>query len=144
MYDMALDNNDRVLVTGFTDGTPDRDVVVYRFLNSSVTQAFVDARVVAQNTEIFFCQCNGWLFIGVKICMNGGFSPQNATSFTFNTTGTTNLSNIANAKVYFTGTSAFFSSSNQFGSDVASPNGSFTVNGTQALSNGDNYFLASL
>lgn len=64
------------------------------------------------------------------------------TQFNLSTTGTagTDLtSNITTAKIYYTGSSSTFATTNLFGS-LASPSGSFTVTGTQALANGDNYF----
>jgi hypothetical protein len=49
---------------------------------------------------------------------------------------------IANAKVFYTGSSSSFSTGTQFGSTVTSPNGAFSVNagGPYPLSLGDNYF----
>ncbi len=54
--------------------------------------------------------------------------------------GTTNPADIANAKVYYTGTSSTFSTTTQFGSTIINPNGSFTVSGSTTLVPGSNYF----
>ncbi len=79
--------------------------------------------------------------IGIQIVTNGANSPLSATSFTFNTTGSTNaLGDITNAKVFYTGTNSAFNSTLQFGNTVVSPNGTFIVNGTQELADGTNYF----
>ena len=65
--------------------------------------------------------------------------PANLTSITFNTTGSTNPSDIAAARVYYTGSSATFSPVTLFGT-VNSPSGSFNVTGSQPLVEGNNYF----
>jgi hypothetical protein len=79
--------------------------------------------------------------ISIPITMSGTLSPINITQLNFTTTGTTNPSvDISNAKVFYTGTSSSFSTATQFGSTVASPNGSFSISGTQTLSEGTNYF----
>ncbi len=54
--------------------------------------------------------------------------------------GTTNPADIANAKVYYTGTSSTFATTTQFGSTVVSPNGTFIVSGSTTLVPGSNYF----
>ena len=59
------------------------------------------------------------------------------------TTGTTSLSDITNLKVWYTGTSSTFATGTQFGTTVAAPGATQTVTGTQALSNGTNYFWVS-
>ncbi|OYU97751.1 MAG: hypothetical protein CFE21_05535 [Bacteroidetes bacterium B1(2017)] len=65
----------------------------------------------------------------------------NATSFSFSTNGSAApLVNIANAKVFYTGSSNAFASTTQVGTAVAAPSGTFTITGNQALGNGDNYF----
>jgi len=59
---------------------------------------------------------------------------------TFGTTGSTNpATDISTAKVYYT-TSTTFSSTTQFGTAVANPNGTFTVSGSQTIPAGVGYF----
>lgn len=79
--------------------------------------------------------------ISIPVTMSGSLSPINLTQLNFTTLGTTNPSvDISNAKVYYTGLYNSFSTATQFGTTVASPNGSFSISGTQALSDGVNYF----
>lgn len=79
--------------------------------------------------------------IGVQVVVTGGnVNPLSMASLSLNTTGTSAVSDITNAKVYYTGTSATFATGTQFGSTVNNPSGSFTVTGTQTLSFGTNYF----
>ncbi len=77
----------------------------------------------------------------VELVTNGNLSPFSATSFTFNTNGSTSpVSDIANAKLYYTATSSAFSTTNQFGETIISPDGEFIITGNQELSNGRNNF----
>lgn len=80
--------------------------------------------------------------IGIQIVTNGTNNPITATSFTFNTTGTTApATDIQNARLWYTAGSGTFATTTQVGSVVAAPNGAFTINGfTQALVGGTNYF----
>jgi hypothetical protein len=73
-------------------------------------------------------------------------SPISATSFGLNTIGGGNDTlNIANAKIYYTGNSATFSSANLFGTySVTAPTTpvwpAYAITGSQQLTNGTNYF----
>ncbi|MBI4649521.1 MAG: hypothetical protein HY738_23705, partial [Bacteroidia bacterium] len=83
--------------------------------------------------------------IGVQIVTNGALSAFSATSFSFNTTGTSAVvtDNIQNAKLWFTGLTASFTATTQVGSTVAAPDGAFTITPSVAegtLYNGTNYF----
>lgn len=82
--------------------------------------------------------------IGITINTTGAQSPLTATQFSFTTTGTTNPAlDIKNAKLFYTSSYPTFETSNQVGSTIASPNGAFVINGTQQLSEGNNYFWLS-
>ncbi len=73
----------------------------------------------------------------IKINVTGSCSPQTITQFNFNTASSTNSAvDITKAKVYYTGQTQGFTTSQQFGGDVFAPTGNFTVNGTQQLSFG--------
>ncbi|MEP6674533.1 MAG: T9SS type A sorting domain-containing protein [Ferruginibacter sp.] len=64
----------------------------------------------------------------------------NITQIVFNTNGTTNTADLAKARVYYT-TSTTFSTAIQFGTDVISPSGVLTFNGTVTPSTTlNNYF----
>ena len=79
--------------------------------------------------------------IGVQVT---SCSAGNVTSFTFNTTGTTNTADITNAKLWYTGTSSSFVATTQLGTTNATPNGTFTINGfIQAVSTSTEYFWLS-
>ena len=77
----------------------------------------------------------------VELQTLGNLSPLNVTSFTFNTNGSTNPStDITSAKLFFSSTSNAFSTANQFGETVLSPDGEFTFTDTQELGDGRNNF----
>ena len=78
--------------------------------------------------------------IAVQVFTNGSSTtPLNVTAMNFNTAGTTNVADLINAKVYYTTTSTF-ATTTQFGTAVLSPSGNIAFAGTQALALGANYF----
>lgn len=81
--------------------------------------------------------------ISINIQTAGAANPFDATQFRVRTTNTTNWSTdlTGNVKIYYTGGSSTFSTGTLFGSAaIASPVTNITVNGTQTLVGGDNYF----
>jgi hypothetical protein len=101
--------------------------VALNYTNSSATQAVT--------TTVFTSSTNNQV-IGVSVIISGTCSTMVATQLNFNTTGSTNPTNdIANARLYYTGTTNSFSTANLFGS-IASPNGNFAINGFQNLTLG--------
>ncbi|MEP6793904.1 MAG: hypothetical protein ABJB16_06230, partial [Saprospiraceae bacterium] len=64
----------------------------------------------------------------------------NVTQITFNTNGTTNAADLSKARVYYTSTTTF-ATTTQFGSDITNPSGSLVFTGAQATSSStSNYF----
>ena len=71
------------------------------------------------------------------------YSAINATQFILRTDGTTNVADITNAKLWFTGSSSTFATTTQFGATIAVPpiaGVNMTFAATQALACGKNYF----
>ena len=62
--------------------------------------------------------------------------PLYVTKFNLNTNGTTDVSNIINAKIFFTGTNKNFSTENQFGTTFLNPSDAFSITGNQAMTGG--------
>lgn len=114
------------------------DIKVFSPQNMAVTEVItemdtLDVVLGATNQEV----------IRVNIKTVGAYSPLSVGAFTFNTTGTTNLSDITNAKVFYTANIPTFSSTTQFGSAWATPNGPFIITAgsfPQLLAEGNNYF----
>jgi trimeric autotransporter adhesin len=78
--------------------------------------------------------------IGIQIDMDGTVNPLHVTGFELSTNGTTNTLDIMNARLYSTGSSAVFSTTNQFGSTVPLPSGTVSFTGSKLLEAGPNYF----
>ncbi len=78
--------------------------------------------------------------LGIEIDVPGSVSAMTVTSFTFSTSGTSSLSDIANAKLWYTGGTKIFSTGTSFGSVIASPGASFNITGSQVLAGCKNYF----
>ncbi|MDZ4668623.1 MAG: BNR-repeat neuraminidase N-terminal domain-containing protein [bacterium] len=78
--------------------------------------------------------------VALRVYTQNNFNALNLSSMKLNTSGTSSVADIQNARVYFTGNSPVFSASNQFGSTITAPNGTFYVNGSRTLSSGVNYF----
>ncbi|GAB4284556.1 MAG: hypothetical protein Kow0068_09690 [Marinilabiliales bacterium] len=109
--------------------------------SSAAPMAYSSSTTTQNNTNDVSPNTTNDEVIGIEIVTTGVLSPIDATSFTFNTTGTTDPANdIANAKLWYTGTSSTFATTTQVGSVVSNPNGTFTINGTQTLASGTNYF----
>ena len=113
-----------------TAGTP----MVYT--SSTVTQNNISAfSTPSLNTEV----------IGVQVVVNGSQSPLNATSFTFNTNGSTNpVTDITNAKLWYTGMNSTFATTTLYGTPFVSPNGSFYGYRFKSVITGNKLFLADL
>ncbi len=111
---------------------------------SSAPMAYSSCTTTQNNTDNVSANSTNNEVIGVEVVTTGSTSPLDATSFTFNTTGTNDVVNdIANATLWYTGTSGTFATTTQVGSVVSNPNGTFTINGTQTLSSGTNHFWLS-
>lgn len=79
--------------------------------------------------------------ISIQVVTSGLCSPMLVTNFNLSTNGSTNAAgDLSAAKIFYTGTSSTFASSTQFGSTLNSPNGSFSIAGSQSLTQGTNYF----
>ncbi|OIP00211.1 MAG: hypothetical protein AUJ98_08955 [Bacteroidetes bacterium CG2_30_33_31] len=112
----------------------------FEFSNPS-SMSFVSSAVTQNNTTNIIAGVQDQEIIGIQVVTLNSSNSLTATSFTLNTTGSSNPSNdISNAKIYYTSGGATFSASNQFGSAVSNPNGTFTITGSQALQAGTNYF----
>ena len=108
---------------------------------SNLPMTYVSSTATQNNTASAAPNQVNQEIIGVQILTDGSLTPLSATSFTFNTSGSTNpATDITNAKLFFTGGSSIFAATNQFGLTSTSPNGSFTIAGTQTLNGGTNYF----
>ena len=110
-----------------------------QFCASTQTMSYISSTATQNNAAVVRGTTNQQI-IGVQVVMSGSANPLSATQFQLTTGGTTSTPDIANARFYYTGTSGTFATSSQFGATVASPSGSFSFTGSQALVSGTNYF----
>lgn len=115
-------------------------------LKSAPPMTYVSSNVTQSSSSSLVAGSTNQQIIRTVVVVSGINNPLNVTQLDYNTTGSTNAAtDIASAKVYYTGSSATFATTTPFGTAVANPNGTFTVTGTQALAgsataNTSNYF----
>ncbi len=79
--------------------------------------------------------------IGVQVNTQGCSTPVTLSQLQLNMNGTTNINDIKLVHVYYTGNSAVYSPTGEFVSGGTTPAaGTLTLNGSQALAQGTNYF----
>ncbi|HSF88274.1 MAG TPA: GEVED domain-containing protein [Saprospiraceae bacterium] len=112
-----------------------------RVLFNSTPMQFVSGTAKQPNTDLVIPGTSDAEILKLEIYTTGDLEPLKATSFTFNTNGSTNPeTDILSARVYYTGTLNGFQTTTLFGHSVTKPDGTFTVEGEQVLSTGPNYF----
>lgn len=109
-------------------------------LYAPATMSILEQTTVQNNTDIVPIGASNQEVISIQIDADGQLNPLEVNSLSFTTTGTTSLTDITNAKVFYTGTSSTFNTETQFGSTVSLSQNDFSITGTQNLVEGTNYF----
>lgn len=127
---------------GGAASTPQIDHVTITLYHSTPPPMSYSSSTVTQVTTLVNPNTQNNQIIRVDVTTNAGCPAIDASSFTFNMNGTTNLADIQNAKLFYTGTNPVFNNDNQLGSTIGIiPGGNFDINGfIQPLKNGTNYF----
>lgn len=127
--------------TGYAgnSGAPDMGAWEGNYLGDVANQMFFDSANVDQQAGVIPLGSVNNPIIRIRVYVNKGYNSLEATALALSTATTSNVTDITNAKVYFTGSSPTFSTTSLFGT-VANPTATFSVNGTQKLSLGINYF----
>jgi photosystem II stability/assembly factor-like uncharacterized protein len=81
--------------------------------------------------------------ICLKIETENALNPFKISQIKMSMDGTTDINDIANVKVYFTGADSVFIAANQFGTSASPAAGTITFNGNQTLVPGINHFWVS-
>lgn len=104
------------------------------YYEDTVTEQSSTATISANSTNQQIIRAN--------VMTGGSQSTQTINSLTFNTNGTTDVSDIVAARVYYTGSSSTFSTTTQYGSTITDfgAKGSFTVSQNLNVTNGNHYF----
>ncbi|MCA0425822.1 MAG: GEVED domain-containing protein [Bacteroidetes bacterium] len=99
----------------------------------------INSAAIQRNTNPVSPGTSNNVMLRIRLTATGQV-PKDLTQMVFSTAGTNNLAALTGARVYFTGSDSNFSVNSTFGSLVTTLGTSFTVNGTQTISAGDNYF----
>jgi len=125
-------------MTGYGNELYVDNIVVDSYFVS--TQTFDSVTCIQTFNTLFTQGSQNQVVMQIPVKVTGQLSPMSVTNFLLSTTGTTSPTlALDTAKIYFTGTNSSFSTANRFGYAL-SPNGTFSVSGSQVLSNGFNYF----
>jgi PKD repeat protein len=109
---------------------------------SQSTQVFLSTTTTQANQNEVTKGSTNNVIIGVEVVTNsnGTLSPLTAGNFDFSTIGTTNPSEISNAKLFYTGVDPVFNTSTLVGTPVATPSNGFVINANTKLKPGRNHF----
>lgn len=135
--------------TGYNNTSPPNPTNVYKDSNRPyirfwvTSQGYYEDTVTEQSsTATISANATNQQIIRANVMTGGSQSPQTINSLTFNTNGTTDVSDIVAARVYYTGASSTFSTTTQYGSTITSfgTKGSFTVSQNLSVTSGNHYF----
>ncbi|AZQ60807.1 T9SS type A sorting domain-containing protein [Flammeovirga pectinis] len=137
-----MEYGDRLYQVGWADdpdtGEDGRGFTLFRLFKEDVDMMYNQA--TTENAQSDFVQTGNDITIaGGKIEVCGKLNPFNISSLTFSTNGTTDIDDITSAKLYYSTTNSF-TSSDQYGTTITSPNGNMVFTGTKDLVAGENYF----
>lgn len=114
--------------------------LVWRRIPPNTPLTYVSSVAFQTNDEVYK-PLSKQQIMRLALEIDGSTGTLSATDFYLKTTGTTNVADIANARLYYTGIDANFNSTTQAGNTVAAPNGQFVVSGVNTnLESGVNYF----
>ncbi len=140
------DSTDLITATRFTiDGSNAQPSVSLGRLNSRVKLTVLTCDVSHPiTTEAYVGSANNQM-LQLALVVSGGCGSLTISNFRFNTdggngTGTTLNSDIALARLYYTGTSTVFSTATTFGTS-ANPSGEFDISGTRTLTTSGTYYF---
>jgi hypothetical protein len=123
-------------VSGNSEGIAIDDVSIWE----AVPMEYVSSTTTQDNTEPTVAGAVNTEIIGVQVVTAGTLTPLSVDSITFTTNGTTDVTDIVNAKLWFTGTSPVFAATTQVDTTYTDPDGVFVMNPDQELAEGTNYF----
>lgn len=114
----------------------------YTFTPSAAASTYTSSTVTQQATgPILRCGTNQ-LIIGIQVVAAVGCSALNLTTFQLAAGSSTNLvADVTKIHIYYTGSSSTFATTNEFVAGGTTPTGATnTINGSQSLTSGTNYF----
>lgn len=134
----------RVLVNTYFCGTGNTALLAYRGVTPASMAYTSSTTTQANTTPVQKCDIDQQI-IGVSVVTTGSCNPLTLNQFQINMNGSTipgtNTNDVTNIHIYYTGTSNTFAPSNEFVSGGTIPAaGTITINGSQSLATGTNYF----
>lgn len=116
---------------------------IYRWIPQSMTYvSFINT----QNNTSPISKCNNLNqeVIGIQVVTQGCLNPLTLTQFLINMNGSSivgaNTNDVTAIHIYYTGAINLFAPINEFSASITPATGTITVNGSQALTAGTNYF----
>ena len=106
----------------------------------AVSMTLVSSTVTQNNFGNLFKNTTNNEIICVQIVTSGEANPIVLQNLAISTVGTTDLADIRNAKVWYTGMSSAFAAVTQYGSTLTTITPTFNINGNMPLLTGTNYF----
>jgi hypothetical protein len=106
----------------------------------AVPMSYVSSTVTQNNLNHLIKNTVHNEIIGIQIVTSGAADPLVLQNLALTTTGTTDINDIRNAKIWYTGTNPSFVPSMQYGSTLIIPSSGFNISGSLPLLNGTNYF----
>ena len=108
---------------------------------NQVAMSYVSSNVIQTNFNSVAVNSTDNELLALRVVTSGNLSPLTVTSLTFKTSGLTNVADITNIKVYYTGNNSTFSTSNLIGTITGPVSGlnTFTF-APVSLTTGNNYF----
>lgn len=116
------------------------DIGADEMSGTTATAMSYSSSAVTQFTGRAYKGVNNQQIIRIAVTTTGTALALTASKFTVNANGSTSVADISSAKLFYTGTSAVFSTNTLFGSSNAPSLTTFDINGSQVLSEGTNYF----
>ncbi len=109
---------------------------------TSDNMAYASSTVTQENTDLILAGDVNNEIIGIQVVTNNSANPLSLTNFSVNATGTTDINDIENAIIYYTGSSDVFATDvDTFNlTPVAPVADNFDIGGSQELVAGTNYF----
>jgi hypothetical protein len=110
------------------------------FKYSPPSLSYISSEASTASSETIAPGSSNQRMLGFKINAYGMSGILPISEIVVSTAGSTNTADIANLKVFYTGSSNIFSTNQQFGATLATPGATNTVSDSLNLSEGDNYF----
>jgi len=112
----------------------------FTIAKKEISQVYQSSTTIHPNLDIAMRGDANELILRIEVVAVGNLPALEVSNFDFNTSGTTDLADIAKARLFFTGTSPVFSTVYQVGQTIVNPGSTFSITLSEELQEGTNYF----